>query len=88
MNDPCRICIEENYTATILELTPQVKQMFYGAAAGLKNYIETSGNVSFAEQAQQAVLIAESLTTNDVKDFYFYYVARGVYAQLGAGAYM
>lgn len=88
MNDPCRICIEEKYTATIQELTEAVGPVFSGIAVGLRDYMQKSGDASFVEKAQQAAVLAETITTNDIADFYFYYVTRSVYAELGAPLYV
>lgn len=88
MNDPCRICIEENYTATIQRLSDSVGPMFLGIAAGLQAYMESTGDTAFMEKAEQAIKLSETITSNDVKDFYFYYVTRSVYANLGAPSYV
>ena len=88
MNDPCRICIEDNYIATIQELTEAVGPVFSGIAVGLQDYMQKTGDASFMEKAQQAAFLAKTITTNDVEDFYFYYVTRSVYAELGAPLYV
>lgn len=88
MNDPCRICIEENYTSTIQKLTDSVVPAFSAIADGLQVYTQRTGDTSFVKKAQQAAFLAETITTNDVQDFYYYYVTRSVYAELGAPLYM
>ena len=72
MNDPCRICIEENYTSTIQKLTDSVVPAFSAIADGLQVYTQRTGDTSFVKKAQQAAFLAETITTNDVQDFYYY----------------
>ena len=88
MNDPCRICIEENYTLTIQKLTDYAGPAFSGIADGLQVYMQRTGDTSFVKKAKQAAFLAKAITSNDVQDFYYYYVTRSVYAELGAPLYM
>lgn len=60
-------------------------------ASELQRY-STSSNDTQAQSlatdlAAKSFLLGSTLTANDVKEFYFYYVTRGVYATLGAGPY-
>ena len=88
MNDPCRICIEDEYTAAINRLNEGVRPLFAGIAGGLEAYALATGNTSFDGIKTNAGILSQTISSDDVEQFYFYYVTREVYAQLGAPAYM
>jgi len=88
MNDPCRICIEDEYTANIDRLNKGVPSLFAGIAAGLEAYIGVTGDTSVDGIKANAEILNQTISSDDVEQFYFYYVTRGVYAQLGVDAYV
>jgi len=88
MNDGCRICIEEGYTETINDLVAAVPLGFAGLSKALKDYMNATGDQSVQTLIDQCDDLVSTITPNDIEDFYFYYVARGVYASLGAQSYM
>lgn len=58
------------------------------AAEAAKEADDTDKASALSDLAKQSSLLSTTITKNDVVDFYFYYVTRGVYAELGAGAYV
>ena len=94
-NDPCRICVEAGYTATIEQLYANIapgfgalQQQVQGAWNALP---DTEENQEARAQLQDistklGTLIA-TVTKEDVDDFYSYYVARGLYGNLGLQGY-
>lgn len=94
MSDPCRICIEENYEQTVNGLFGVIKPIF-GVMTLELNRTLSSGTVNTTEGIQQIVemmqktaRLSQEITLDDVRDFYEYYVARGVYGSLGAPGYV
>jgi hypothetical protein len=90
MEDECRICIETNYESTIQNLTAAIVPSFQILTAELQRYITNTNASDTVVKALAAVLISKtsrlekSIDTNDVEEFFYYYVARNVYALLGA----
>lgn len=96
-NDPCKICLEQGYQATIEALHGSLAPAFVGLSQQVQAYNATltADDAANATQiadnnriVQNLQALAASVTTNDVADFYNYYVTRGLYAQLGASAYL
>jgi hypothetical protein len=92
MNDPCRICIEGSYDTTIRSLHKLSVGSFQVLAAELQRYAATMTNGTAAAMragylAQTAASISGMLDTDAVEQFYFYYVTRGAYAELGKARY-
>ena len=93
MNDPCRICIEFGYTKSIEDIYAGLIPTFQVLAAELERAAAASADdlakaKDLQDLADKAAQLATTLTTNDVEEFYFYYVTRGVYAELGASSYV
>jgi hypothetical protein len=93
MNDPCRMCIELAYTKSIEDIYASVIPTFKVLAAELGRAAAASTDdlakaKDLADLAGKCLQLATTLTTNDVKEFYFYYVARGAYAEFGASSYV
>ena len=93
MNDPCRICIELAYTKTIEDIYASVIPTFQLLAAELGRAAAASADdlakaKDLQDLAGKALQLATTITKNDVAEFYFYYVTRGIYAELGASAYV
>jgi hypothetical protein len=92
MNDPCRMCIEFAYHESIVEIYEGIIPTFQVIAAELARAAAASTDSAkakdLADLAGKAAQLATTLTTNDVTEFYFYYVTRGVYAELGTSAYV
>lgn len=95
-NHVCKICLEASYTETIKQLYGLVRPAFAGLSARVLQFDATLADTDEnAEQKAANKLIAdnlaslsESITTDDVVDFYAYYVTRNLYAQLGAQSYL
>jgi hypothetical protein len=95
MSDPCRICVEESYSKTIAELYELIVPSFQVLAAELvrfnKTLVEagdTEGQTKVTDIAFKLATLLETITKNDIEDFYYYYVVRGLYATMGVGSYM
>jgi hypothetical protein len=94
MSDPCRICIEENYQSQIEQLFSLAKPVFQVLSAELQRALQvgfandTEGSAQVGAMLSKTAQLAQSITIEDVKDFYQYFVTRGVYASLGAPAYI
>jgi hypothetical protein len=94
MNDPCRMCIELGYTKSIEDIyaglipTFQVLAAELGRAATAAASNDPAKAKDLADLAGKSLQLATTLTTNDVQEFYFYYVTRSVYAELGASSYV
>ena len=93
MSDSCRICIETNYTNTINNLHQSIGPSFEALTAQLQRFIANTNDTDAQDFADGILAKTEQLnrttiTANDVEDFYFYYVTRGVYALLGADRYV
>jgi len=91
MSDPCRICIETNYTNTITALHKTIGPAFEALTILLSLFASSTTNNTVAQLTRDIAAKTEQLvdiTAEDVDDFFFYYVTRGVYATLGADAYL
>lgn len=95
-NDDCKICLEMSYTATIESMYEDVPRAFQGVSLQVMAYDatleDTAENAPRKTENQRIAtnlqILAESVTTNDIADFYHYYVIRELYARLGAGQYL
>jgi len=91
VSDPCRICIETNYTNTITALHKTIGPAFEALTGLLSLFASSTTNNTVAQLTRDIAAKTEQLvdiTAEDVDDFFFYYVTRGVYATLGADAYL
>lgn len=94
LSDPCRICIETAYNQTIHGLYDATIASFGVLTAELTRYRTEALADDEAAQAEVDALIAktgqlsQSITLEQVDEFYYYYVARGLYAELGAPGYL
>jgi len=97
MNDPCRICVETAFDATMEQFTTGTQALFGVMTQQLQR---TLGTLS-AEANQDAAKIASitDLVTKVVnilgkinraamEEFFMYYATRGLYQQLGAESYL
>ena len=94
-NHPCKMCLEASYQKTIEDLHGLVGPAFFQLSNFVTNYNARENNTDTEEQtaeyqriATNLAALSQSITTNDVVDFYKYYVERGLYAQLGAASYL
>jgi hypothetical protein len=93
-NDVCKICLEGSYTATIETLYGGVAPGFGGLRQQLLAFEATLDDSNSTLKTEVQLLadnlgtLAQTVTKNDVTEFYNYYVTRGLYAQLGAGSYV
>lgn len=95
-NDKCKICMEAGYTVTINTLYGSVKPAFGGliqkVTAFDQGLEDTEENQALKAENQRITAnlneLMEDITTDDIVDFYGYYVVRGLYAQLGAPSYL
>ena len=91
MSDKCRICIETNYTNAISTLHKSIGPTFDALTGQLKLLAESTTNDTVAQLAIDIAAKTEQLvniTANEVDEFFFYYVTRGIYSTLGADAYL
>jgi hypothetical protein len=95
-NDPCRICIEENFTATIEDLYASTLPNFVILRLQIlaaRNALEDGeqnkeARLQFDDIASKLETLNLTLTREDMVDFYSYYVARGLYGELGVDTYL
>lgn len=95
-NDQCRICIEESYNSTIedfYETVPREFEALRDEVLRSKDALEdTTENAKARMQlddiATKLDQLVSTLTTDDMADFYSYYVARDLYGQLGFESYV
>lgn len=80
MNEPCKMCIEEEFENTIKNLLTDSLQMFQDLLA----FADSSGQTELA-QAYKNIL--DGLDRQAATDFYFYYITRQLYYILGEGEY-
>jgi len=90
-NNPCRVCVEEKYDGSIVQLHQLAQGMFTVLSLELMRYKATLvDNEEKATRVQGIIdnvaALAQELTTDDIVEFYSYYTERGLYAQLGAPA--
>ena len=94
-NHVCRMCLEASYTATVEQLYTSIPLAFGGLMQKVMAFEQTlsdsQGNQTLKAETQRIIAnlgtLMESVTSNDVVEFYAYYVTRGLYAQLGATSY-
>lgn len=94
-NNECRMCLEANYTNTVETIYANVKPAFLGLVQKVTAFDatleDTEENQALKEENQRIVTnlltLNATITKDDVVEFYEYYVARGLYAQLGASNY-
>ena len=95
-SDPCRICVEDKYTETIEELYESVPPRFsllrrqvVRSRDALPDTPENSGaRAELDDIATKLQELVDTLTKDDMVDFYKYYVARELYAELGVDGYI
>eukprot|EP00977_Amphora_coffeiformis_P025775 scaffold22137_cov164-Amphora_coffeaeformis.AAC.1 len=95
-NDVCKMCLEASYTATVEKLYEDGPRAFQGLSlqvlafdATLEDTTENAAQKAENQRiAANLQALAQSMTANDIVDFYSYYVTRGLYAQLGTTGYM
>ena len=110
---PCRVCIEDEYTAKIKELNTTISTEFKALRTSIissKDFLEDSERTGrfvgihskllntteekemvrnqLDDIATKLGQLESTMTTDDVVDFYFYYVARRMYGQLGVDSYL
>lgn len=100
LNDPCRICIEENFEDTMVFLTGTIKGVFQVLASELGRLLQSEtvtvpAEVQSLQQlfGQVLAIVGNEETPSmiiraSVEEFYAYYVARGLYGELGADFYV
>jgi len=94
LNNPCRLCIEEGFESTMQFLTRAITGMFQVMFAELRRF-RLDGDLTDPVKIDeldvligQVGAIVQSMDRNKVEEFYFYYVLRGLYAELGAESYV
>ena len=93
MNNPCAICIEEQFEGTMAFLTTTITGMFGAMFQELSRYRRDGGLTNAADLAKLDGLIqnigylASTMSREKIEDFYSYYVIRTLYSQLGATSY-
>ena len=94
MNDRCKMCIEQGFEEIMARLTTATTGLFQGIRDGLSSLAESgtvkneSDIIKLEELRQKIGTVAETVDRAAVEEFYFYYVVRGLYTQLGADAYV
>jgi len=93
-SNPCRRCVEAKYTTSIKELYASIPPTFSFLRDQVRLYITSmKNNGSAANDAQITTAqdiadkldtLIQTITTDDVVDFYSYYTLRGIYAQVGS----
>jgi hypothetical protein len=90
MNDPCKICIEEGFESTMRMFTAQTKQLFFVLSQELMK-LEERGNLTNDDliEVQNLRSRVDKIVPDraQIEEWYYYYVVRGLYAELGAQAY-
>lgn len=93
MNDPCKICIESAFEATIETLSTSIVGLFGVMFLELQRLAESGTVTNQAQGAQLMALmqqvgaLAQTVDRAAVEEWYSYYVVRGLYANLGSPAY-
>lgn len=95
-NHVCRICLEASYTATIEQLYNNTIPAFGGLMLKVMAFDatleDTEENQALKAENQRIIAnlgsLTESITKDQMVEFYGYYVTRGLYAQLGAAGYL
>ena len=95
MNDPCRICVETTYEATMDLITTAAKGLFGVMAYELQKSYTVAVAASDAAKAaeilpllQKAGTIYAKVDRATMQEFFMYYTTREIYGQLGAGTYI
>lgn len=97
MSDPCRICLEDNYTKAIDDLYNAWNTTLTILDRELNRTALNDGTLLFnmkdylqLKQLQKSIsdLIVKNFTKNDIEEFYYYYTIRDLYAKLGWPTYM
>lgn len=91
-NDPCKMCIEDNYSANMDILLTMTIQIFESISLELSSsrafvYTEADRN-SILDLAKKTKHLAASLTKADIEDWYFYYSTRLLYSEIGQGWFL
>lgn len=92
INDPCRLCIDQGYAVTIDRLEQAIPGSFGVMAQEMLRLNATLDNDADRLQvltlAAQAGQLFQTISREDVEDFWYYYVTRGLYSSLGSAAYL
>lgn len=92
MNDPCKMCIEENYETTMTALTRGTVGLFGVMAQELQRLAlsNTTHSVDAAQMLNTKILpiLQQGIDREAVEEFYFFYVTRALYAEFGYQSYM
>jgi len=96
MNNPCRICIETGYEATMDQITGIAQGLFGFMAFQLKRSFDAAElAVDIPKMQLIGPLLQKVATVFQTKvdraameEFFMYYTTRGIYGQLGAGVYI
>ena len=92
-SDPCKICIEDEYIATIKELHDSILTSFgylQQAVNATRDALSTDAprKNQLKDISDKLGTLIATITSDDVVEFYSYYVARGLYANFGVDAYL
>ena len=95
-NNECRICLETDYDTTIKFIDKNIREGFGGLGqlvlvhnAQVPDTPENAAQKAENQRiAQNLITLSQTITANDVAEFYGYYVERGLYAQLGWPQYV
>ena len=89
-SDPCRICIEEEYTATIEDLYANIEPTYSYLLQKVQDAMETDDDTKaeLSDIAAKLDTIIQYVTEDDVVNFYSVYVARSLYGELGVESYL
>ena len=88
-NDPCKMCIEDNYSAVmdkLLRMAIQIFEMLSMELNSSRTFVDTEADrIAIFDLANKTRHLAESLTKADIEDWYFYFTARLLYSEIGKG---
>ena len=92
-NTPCRICIEDSYNDTIEELYNSLMENFdylQRVVNRTRDSLDEGSHrwVQLDDISKQLGILLREATRDDIVDFYFYYVVRGLYGELGVESYL
>lgn len=85
MNDPCKICVDTNYEANMDELTIGAKSFLGAMLATVQKY---NNDTSYDTLLAKISTALASIDRTTIEEFTKYYVARSLYAELGANSYI
>ena len=99
MNDPCRICIETNFDATMNYLTDSAQGTFYVLLLQLQRSLATLQAVPVEDQDMTKIAkvgglhlkilaIIGKIDRPAIEEWFMYYTTRGLYTELGAKEYI